>query len=92
MPKYGEKPKGYKFSGRRVKRGLYRSAKRFLLNADLNGAGSILKKVATQLGISLVEVGRAALTLPKRYNLHLMRRSYRRNGETRQRACFVISF
>ena len=82
VPKYGEKPKGYKFSGRRVKRGLYRSAKGILINADLNGAGSILRKVATQLGISLAKVGKAALTLPKRYHLHLMRRSYRKNGET----------
>ncbi len=81
VPKYGEKPKGYKFSGRRVKRGLYRSAKGYLVKADLNGAGSILRKVATQLEISLAEVGKAALTLPKRYHLHLMRRSYRKNGE-----------
>jgi putative transposase len=79
VPKYGEKPKGYKFSGRRVKRGLYRSARGILINADLNGAGSILRKVAIQLGISLAEVGKAALTLPKRYHLHLMRRSYRKN-------------
>ena len=83
VPKYGEKPKGYKFSGRRVKRGLYRSAKGYLVNADLNGAGSILRKVATQLSINLAEVGKAALTLPKRYHLHLMRRSYRKNGEMR---------
>jgi putative transposase len=82
VPKYGEKPKGYKFSGRRVKRGLYRSAKGILINADLNGAGSIFRKVATQLGISLAEVGKAALTLPKRYDVHLMCRSYRKNGET----------
>jgi putative transposase len=83
VPKYGEKPKGYKFSGKRVRRGLYRSAKGILINADLNGAGSILRKVATQLGISLAKVGKAALTLPKRYDVHLMRRSYRKNGETR---------
>lgn len=83
VPKYGEKPKGYKFSGKRVKRGLYRSAKGILINADLNGAASILRKVATQLGISLAEVGKVALTLPKRYHLHLMCRSYRKNGEMR---------
>jgi putative transposase len=52
------------------------------MKPNLNGAGSILKKVATQLGISLAEVGKAALTLPKRYDVHLMRRSYRKNGET----------
>ena len=82
VPRYGEKPKGYKFSGRRVKRGLYRSAKGILINADLNGAGSILRKVATQLGISLAEVGKAALTLPKRYTLNMMKLVYRTKVET----------
>ncbi|MGK7873713.1 MAG: RNA-guided endonuclease TnpB family protein, partial [Xenococcaceae cyanobacterium] len=49
--------------------GLYKTAKGFLINADCNGAVNILRKVAKQLGISLVEVGRGALTLPKRYSL-----------------------
>lgn len=73
-----------------MKRGLYRSAKGIVINADLNGAGSILRKVAIQLGISLAEVGKAALTLPKRYHLHLMRRSYRKNGETRLDAKLIL--
>jgi hypothetical protein len=81
VPKYGEKPKGYKFSGRRVKRGLYRSAKGILVNADLNGAGSILRKVAIQLAINLTEVGKAALTLPKRYTLSCLRKVYRKRCE-----------
>ena len=71
----------YRFSGKRVKRGLYRSEAGYLINADLNGAGSILRKVAVQLGISLAEAGKAALTLPKRYHLHSLRRSYRKNGD-----------
>lgn len=83
VPKYGEKPKGYRFSGRRVKRGLYRSAKAILVNADINGAGSILKKVATQLNICLAEVGKGSLTLPKRYDLSYMRKSYRKRFESR---------
>lgn len=83
VPKYGEKPKGYKFSGRRVKRGLYRTAEGWSINADCNGAASILRKVATQLGISLVEVGREALTLPKRYTLSGLSKVYRKSGETR---------
>ncbi|MGK7874781.1 MAG: RNA-guided endonuclease TnpB family protein, partial [Xenococcaceae cyanobacterium] len=49
--------------------GLYKTAKGFLINADCNGAVNILRKVAKQLGISLVEVGRGALTRPKRYSL-----------------------
>ncbi|WP_198648528.1 hypothetical protein [Cyanothece sp. BG0011] len=34
-PNYGEKPKGYKFSGKRFKRGLYKTAKGWLVNADI---------------------------------------------------------
>ncbi|MGK7914288.1 MAG: RNA-guided endonuclease InsQ/TnpB family protein [Prochloraceae cyanobacterium] len=66
--KYGEKPQEYKFSGRRITRGTYRS-KFGLICADALGGINCLKKVATQLGISLAEVGREALTLPKRYDL-----------------------
>ena len=79
--KFGEKPKKYKFSGIRVARGTYKS-KFGCISADVMGAVNILKKVAIQLGISLSEVGRAVLTLPKRYNLSHMRRSYRKRVET----------
>ncbi|BAZ23431.1 transposase [Kalymmatonema gypsitolerans NIES-4073] len=69
LPKYGEKPDGWQSSGERIARGLYRTAKGFLINADCNGAANILKKVASQLGVSLVKLGRVALTLPHRYCL-----------------------
>jgi putative transposase len=42
-PKREEKPK---FSGRRIKRGLYRAADGTLINADCNGSGNIIRKVA----------------------------------------------
>ena len=32
------------FSGKRIKRGLYRSSQDWLINADVNGAANILKK------------------------------------------------
>ena len=83
VPRYGEKPKQYKFSGGRITRGTYRSAKGIIISADIQAAGNILRKVAVQLGISLVEAGKAALTLPKRYTLDMMRRVYRKNGEMR---------
>lgn len=81
LPKYGEKPNGYKFSGTRITRGAYRTAKGLLVCADALGAINILKKVAIQLGISLAEVGRQALTLPKRYNLSDMKKLYRKRCE-----------
>jgi putative transposase len=36
----------YTFSGKRVKRGLYRASDGRVLNADCNGSGNILRKVA----------------------------------------------
>jgi putative transposase len=44
MPKYGDKV-DYKFSGKRIKRGLYQSKKGKLINADCNGAYNIIRKV-----------------------------------------------
>lgn len=46
LPVYGEIPEGETpaFSGKRVKRGLYCSADGTLINADLNGAGNIIRK------------------------------------------------
>jgi IS605 OrfB family transposase len=39
-----DNPQKYKFSGKRVKRGLYQTAKKWLVNADCNGALNILRK------------------------------------------------
>ncbi len=76
--KHGEKPAGWKASGQRVERGLYKTAKGFLISADAQAAANILKKVATQLGVSLAKVGRVALALPQRYDLFTrMNKSYR---------------
>jgi putative transposase len=45
LPVYNaDKPREYRFSGKRVKRGLYRTKHGFLVNADCNGAANILKK------------------------------------------------
>ncbi len=79
--KYGEKPKEYKFSGRRINRGSYKS-KLGLICCDALGGINVLKKVATQLEISLAEVGREALTLPKRYDLSCLNKAYRKRCET----------
>lgn len=46
LPKYNKKQtKKYKFLGKRLKRGLYRSSNKKLINADVNGAINILRKV-----------------------------------------------
>ena len=43
LPKYGDKKP--KFSGTRVKRGLYKSLSGRLINADVNGALNMIRKV-----------------------------------------------
>ena len=74
-------PNGYKFSGKRINRGTYRTAQGWLINCDSLGALNAIKKVAIQLGINLAEVGREALTLPKRYTLNCLKKVYRKRSE-----------
>jgi len=62
LPKYGQKPDGWKASGQRIKRGLYRTKNRSLINADLNGSANILRKVARNLDIDLSRLGKRCLT------------------------------
>jgi putative transposase len=82
LPKYGEKPANWKLSGRREKRGQYKTSAGFKINADCNGAANILRKVATQLEINLAKVSRAVLNLPKRYDLFKgLKISYRKRCE-----------
>lgn len=78
LPKYGEKPEGWKSSGERIQRGLFRTKKGFLVNADCNGAANIMRKVATQLGLVLVKVGRGSLAVPHRYDMfHDLKKTFR---------------
>jgi len=69
LPAHGCKPDGWKASGKRIKRGLYRSGDGWLVNADLNGAANILRKVAGNLGIDLSRLGRRCLTTVSRVKL-----------------------
>jgi len=50
------------FSGKRIKRGLYRASDGRYINADINGAGNIIRKVAPDaFGQRAVEDGKAVL-------------------------------
>jgi putative transposase len=90
LPKHGEKPSNWKASGKRIKRGLYRSAQGFIVNADCNGAGNITRKVASILGINPDEISRASLTAPKRYDIfNCMKKSYRSRSEARSFQCLA---
>lgn len=69
LPKLGEKPQDWKPSGRRVKRGLYRTAQNWYLNCDAQSAGNIGRKVSRTLGIDLSRLSRGVLTRPQRISL-----------------------
>lgn len=69
LPTFGAKPEGWKSSGRRIKRGLFRTAKGWLLNSDNHGAMGILRKVSTMLGFDLSGVCRASVAMPCRIKI-----------------------
>jgi IS605 OrfB family transposase len=87
LPIFGEKPEGWEPSGKRGKkndglgRGQYQTKNGDRINSDCNGAANILRKVSSQLGLCLAEVRRAVLTLPTRYELSRMTKSYRVRSE-----------
>jgi putative transposase len=58
MPVYNaDNPKGHKFSGLRVKRGLYRTKDKHLVSADINGSANILVKSKHRLNFERVKSG-----------------------------------
>ncbi|MEG4323242.1 MULTISPECIES: transposase [unclassified Microcoleus] len=80
LPKFGEKPEGWKASGKRIKRGLYRSKDGIKINADCNGAALILRKVATTLRLCLEGVSRGALISPLKVRIWTLQESPSRSG------------
>jgi putative transposase len=72
LPKYGEKLSGWKASGKRIKRGLYWSKNGMVVNADLNGAANIFRKVVSRLGVDLSRLGRLCLTNVARVRLWVL--------------------
>ncbi|WP_192901269.1 RNA-guided endonuclease InsQ/TnpB family protein [Okeania hirsuta] len=69
LPIYGEKPNDWKPSGKRIKRGLYKSSNNWLINADCNGAANIITKVSRKLRLNLSQLCRGTLTCPQRVYL-----------------------
>jgi putative transposase len=69
LPTFGEKPEGWKASGKRILRGLYKTAQGWLINADGNGAANIMKKVSTTFNLDLSGVSRGAVTAPFKVKL-----------------------
>ena len=68
LPIYNmDNPQTYKFSGKRVKRGLYQTKDGYLFNADCNGALNILRK-SSVVDLSVL-YGRGELDTPKRIRI-----------------------
>lgn len=88
VPVFGNKPEGWKSSGKRLFRGLFVTAKGIKLNADLNGCANILNKVKEQLNLDLAKTIRGLLTVPQRVFL------WKNNCKTRRTmalASFIAS-
>jgi IS605 OrfB family transposase len=66
IPVYGQ-VKNPSFSGKRIKRGLYKTKQGILVNSDVNGAANILRKSSHRLDFQ--RVGRGLLNNPLRVNL-----------------------
>ena len=67
MPVYNaDNPKKYQFSGKRVKRGLYRSKNGHLINADCNGSWNIGRKSKHN---GFTGVSRGCLAQPTRFSI-----------------------
>ncbi len=62
IPTYGEEKEPTKFSGYRKTRGLYKSYKHGLINADVNGSANILRKVFPS---AFIDRDRGVLKAPK---------------------------
>jgi IS605 OrfB family transposase len=75
LPKYGGKPDGWKSSGVRTKRGLFRTETGIQINADCNGAANIIKKVAMMLKLDLSGISRGCLSQPKKVHLWTLQKS-----------------
>jgi putative transposase len=63
-----DSPKTYEFSGKRVRRGLYRTAQGWIVNADCNGALNILRKHTSKLNEILGQF-RGCLAQPLRVQI-----------------------
>ncbi|WP_235181638.1 IS200/IS605 family accessory protein TnpB-related protein [Chlorogloeopsis fritschii PCC 9212] len=66
LPVFGNKSEGWNSSGKRVKRGLFVTAKGIEVNADCNGSANVLLKVKEQLNLDLAKTYRGLLTVPQR--------------------------
>jgi len=64
LPEKYEPDKEHHFSGKRIKRGLYRTAEGLSVNADLNGAFNIIRKAVPEFDFQKLKDGIEGLFIP----------------------------
>ncbi|NES65875.1 MAG: IS200/IS605 family element transposase accessory protein TnpB [Okeania sp. SIO2D1] len=77
LPKIGAKPEGWKSSGIRTNRGLFKTGTGIKINADCNGAANIIRKVAIMAKFDLAGISRGVLSAPKKVLLWTLQKSPR---------------
>jgi putative transposase len=75
LPTFGAKPEGWRSSGIRTNRGLFKTGAGIKINADCNGAANIIRKVAAIFKFDLTRVGRGILSMPKKVLLWTLQKS-----------------
>lgn len=75
LPKFGEKPEGWKSTGIRINRGLFKTGTGIKINADCNGAVNIIRKVAMIAKFDLAGISRGVLSAPKKVLLWTLQKS-----------------
>ncbi|WP_228060092.1 RNA-guided endonuclease InsQ/TnpB family protein [Plectonema radiosum] len=66
LPTIGAKPEGWKSSGIRTNRGLFKTGTGIKINADCNGAANVIRKVAMMFKFDLSGISRGVLSAPKK--------------------------
>ncbi len=75
LPKLGEKPEGWKNSGVRVNRGLFKTKAGIKINADCNGAANIIRKVAMMARFDVAGISRGCLSPAKKVLVWTLQKS-----------------
>ncbi len=75
LPTIGEKPDGWKSSGVRTNRGLFKTLAGIKINADCNGAANMIRKVAMMAKFDLAGISRGCLSQPKKVLLWTLQKS-----------------
>ena len=63
IPVYGQNDEQFKSSGKRIKRGLYKTFKGLVLNADINGSLNIMRKYLNEVCDDLISPANRGLVM-----------------------------